>query len=796
MTRVLTCMLAAALLASGELIAQSTPDGSLGRQSAFGRALSISGTDVLIGEPDHETKPGQVFVYRKAAGKWAETTALSARDGAVSDGFGTSMATAGNLAVIGSLRANENRGAAYVFQRDARGAWTQIAKLTASDGATAENFATAVAIAGDLALVGASSQNKQTGAVYVYRRSGNNWTQEAKLLSPEAKEQGFFGTAVAVMGDRILVGEPGYNERTGTVHVFAREGTAWKAVSKLSTTGVQKNERFGMPIVMEGNRVYVGVVGFGSNSGAVYAFARDAQGELREVGRHFAFEARANEQFGNAIAASGNNLWIGAPRASGGRGMVYHIWRDAADSLSGASNRMLAATQSRNDFFGFNIAAGSNLVAIAALNDDFGLGSVTIYEFANGKWTPAPPLGRPDERMASITGKKVECNNSKAGAFGCANVELMSFVSIADMGGSRGVQVSGIWGWTDPQSNREYALVGRFDGTSFVDVTDPSNPRYIGDLPLTPGSNAAPWREIKTYKNYALISADGAGPAHLQIFDLTQLRNVKTPQKFQPTVLYKRVNSVHNIVVNEESGFAYAVGSSSGGETCGGGLHMIDIRDPLNPQFAGCFADPQTGRASTGYSHDALCVNYRGPDQDYANREICLGSNETMLSIADVTDKKNPKALSRAAYPKVGYLHQGWFTKDMRYFYMNDELDEVSGLVQNTRTLVWDLADLDDPQMILEFSSPTQASDHNLYIKDDLMYQSHYKAGVRLVDVSNPTKPVEIGFFDTAPTQPDTPGFAGSWGNFPYFKSGTWIASSMNEGLFVLKKKDTTKPVL
>jgi choice-of-anchor B domain-containing protein len=187
---------------------------------------------------------------------------------------------------------------------------------------------------------------------------------------------------------------------------------------------------------------------------------------------------------------------------------------------------------------------------------------------------------------------------------------------------------------------------------------------------------------------------------------------------------------------------------------------------------------------------------YKGPDADYANREICLGSNETMLSIADVTDKKAPKAVSRASYPKVGYAHQGWFTKDMRYFFMNDELDEVSGLVQNTRTLIWDLADLDDPQMVAEFTSPTQASDHNLYINENLMYQSHYKAGVRLVDISNPLKPVEIGFFDTAPTQSDTPGFSGSWGNYPYFKSGNWIASSMNEGLFVLKKKETTKPVL
>jgi choice-of-anchor B domain-containing protein len=539
---------------------------------------------------------------------------------------------------------------------------------------------------------------------------------------------------------------------------------------------------------VNGDRVYVGLLGFGSAAGAVHAFTRDAQGTFRAAGQHFASEQHPGENFGGAVAAEGSHLWIAAPRANTGRGIVYQIGAD--------STKLTAANAGAMDLFGGALAARGNLLAISAFNDDFGLGSVAIYELANGKWTQAASLARPDERMASQTGKKVECSNGKAQEFPCSGVDLLSFMSVADIGGTRGVGLSGIWGWTDPDTNREYALVGRMDGTAFVDVTDPSRPRYLGDLLLTPGANPSYWREIKTYKNYMLVSSDGAGAHGLQIFDLKQLRDVKAPKAFTPTALYRRVNSVHNVVVNEESGFAYAVGSSSGGETCGGGLHMIDMKDPLNPQFAGCFADPQTGRASTGYTHDALCVVYHGPDKDYQNREICLGANETMLSIADVTDKKNPKAVSRAAYPKVGYLHQGWFTKDMRYFFMNDELDEVSGLVENTRTLIWDLADLDDPQMVKEFSSPGKASDHNLYIMGDLMYQSHYKAGVRLVDVSNPLAPVEIGYFDTAPSQPDLPGFAGSWGNFPYFKSGTWIASSVDEGLFVLKKKDTTKPVL
>ena len=787
MNRITLALLAAAMLVGGGASAQSTADGDIGTvQGAFGRALAIAGADLIVGEPNNPGLAGAVYVYRKAGAGWTEAATLKASDAETSDGFGNTIAANGDVMAVTASRANQNRGAVYFFHRE-RGSWIERARFIAADGTPAESFGQSLAVAGDLAVVGAPAQNGQVGAVYVYRRNGNSWTQAAKITSPEPKPQNFFGLAVAISGDRLLIGEPGYNERTGTVRVYARVGDSYQPVGRLAGEGVQKNDRFGSPVVTAGERAYVGATGANNMAGSVFAFTRDAKGEFKSGERHAATDAAAGDAFGSAIAANGGELWIAAPRAVQGRGAVYH--------MTATPTRLTLPEANAGDFFGGALASHGSLTAIAAFNDDHGLGSVGIYELANGKWTTTASLNRPDERMASQSGKKVECSHGKASEFACSNVDLLSFMSVKDLGGGRGVHLSGIWGWTDPQTDREYALVGRMDGTAFVDVTDPAHPRYLGDLPLTPGANPSFWREIKTYKDYMLVSADGAGAHGLQIFDLKQLRGVKEPKSFKPSVLYTRVNSVHNVVVNEESGFAYAVGSSSGGETCGGGLHMIDLKDALNPQFAGCFADPQTGRASTGYSHDALCVIYKGPDKDYQNREICLGSNETMLSIADVTDKKQPKAVSRAAYPKVGYLHQGWFTKDMRYFFMNDELDEVSGLVQNTRMLIWDLADLDDPQMVKEFFSPTTASDHNLYIKDDLMYQSHYKAGVRLVDVSNPLSPVEIGFFDTAPTEPDTPGFAGSWGNFPYFKSGTWIASSVNEGLFVLKKQDK-KPVL
>ena len=121
-------------------------------------------------------------------------------------------------------------------------------------------------------------------------------------------------------------------------------------------------------------------------------------------------------------------------------------------------------------------------------------------------------------------------------------------------------------------------------------------------------------------------------------------------------------------------------------------------------------------------------------------------------------------------------------------------MDEFAGSVPRTRTLVWDVTDLDDPVVLTEFLGTTAATDHNLYINDRYMYQSNYVAGLRIIDVADPRNPVEVGYFDTVPFGENVPGFAGSWSNYPFFKSGTIIVTSMREGLFVLKKRQT--PVL
>ena len=158
------------------------------------------------------------------------------------------------------------------------------------------------------------------------------------------------------------------------------------------------------------------------------------------------------------------------------------------------------------------------------------------------------------------------------------------------------------------------------------------------------------------------------------------------------------------------------------------------------------------------------------------------------FQISDVTDKANPVELSNASHPNPAYMHQGWLTEDQQYFIMDDESDVIAGNVATTRTLIWDVADLEDPVLAREFFGSLPASAHNLYVKGDFTYQANYKYGLHILDTSDPLNPVEVGMFDTAPYG-SGPGFGGAWSTYPFFESGAIIVTSMQEGFFILKKR-------
>jgi choice-of-anchor B domain-containing protein len=391
-----------------------------------------------------------------------------------------------------------------------------------------------------------------------------------------------------------------------------------------------------------------------------------------------------------------------------------------------------------------------------------------------------------------------------ADKYPCQNVELLAHVPASELMGER---LNDIWGWTDPQTGKEYALVGLTDGVTFVDISDPENPEVIGKLAETGGTASksvtaasrppagfrmrhekSDWRDFKVYEDHIFVVSDNQpdGIEHgMQVFDLTRLREMETPAEvYTADVVYTEFHDAHNIAINEETGYAYAIGSRSHGP----GLHMIDIRDPMNPTFAGYYADPEAGGyLAEGYIHDTQCVIYRGPDEDYQGDEVCFSSSELKFLLVNVTDKAAPYTISQKSYEGNAYAHQGWLTEDHQYFLLDDEMDEMSGNT-NTRTYICDVRDLDDPQMIGVYTSEKTSIDHNQFVKGNYTYQANYTSGLRILDISDIASGTleEVAYFDTYP-QDDRPVFEGAWSNYPYFESGVVVVSDITGGLFVLR---------
>jgi len=377
---------------------------------------------------------------------------------------------------------------------------------------------------------------------------------------------------------------------------------------------------------------------------------------------------------------------------------------------------------------------------------------------------PAPP---------PVTGLSMgpeACVGGAAGSFPCAGIALRKRVPLDAMNGTAG---NDIWGWVDTTTGKEYALMGMSNGAAFVDVTDPDNPLFLGNLPTATVNSA--WRDIKVYENYAYVVADGAGAHGMQVFDLTRLRGVVAPQTFMPDTLYTDFGHAHNIAINEDSGFAYVVGT----DTCGEGLHIIDIRTPSTPVQAGCHADFET--------HDTQCVSYLGPDVDHQGSEICMSSAKDRIEIVDVSDPSATVSLSTTSYPQLGFVHQAWLTEDHQFLFVGDEFDERDFNVP-TRTHIIDVSDLDAPSQIFAYDAATSSIDHNLYVRGNRLFQANYMSGLRILefaDLSN-QEIMEVAFFDTFPAS-DAREFDGAWSVYPYLPSGTIIVSDISNGLFILR---------
>jgi len=246
----------------------------------WARDVAISGNSVLIGGQAKDgavVQSGAAYVFTRTAGVWTEQQKFWASDGLLNNNFGAAVDIDGDSCLIGSHSdgaQGASAGSAYVFTRTA-GVWTQQQKLLASDGVAGQWLGSSVALHGDTAVVGAWGYNAEQGAVYVWTRTAGVWTQLQKLTASDGVAGDRFGYSVAIDGNWLVVGAYVDDTSAGSIYLFYRSAGVWTEYQKLIALDAAVDDRFGWSVSISGRQVVVGAPrddDHGANSGSVYIF--------------------------------------------------------------------------------------------------------------------------------------------------------------------------------------------------------------------------------------------------------------------------------------------------------------------------------------------------------------------------------------------------------------------------------------------------------------------------------------------------------------------------------------------
>ena len=312
------------------------------------------------------------------------------------------------------------------------------------------------------------------------------------------------------------------------------------------------------------------------------------------------------------------------------------------------------------------------------------------------------------------------------------------------------------WGYYHEATDTEYVLLCTTAGTYVLNAKDPTKPRVTGYIPASAsGWRNSPWRDIKVFGSYAYgVTESGGG---MQIIDLRDPEKPKYVGTYKPSSV--SWTNTHNIAMDEQNGIAYCCGTRSG-------MHIIDVKtNPTSPRYIANFRSP--------YIHDLHI------EHGLAHCADIWGNNYFIL---DVSKLPTIKRLGSARAPGIRYCHNNWATYDKLFSVATNE--SAGGPVS-----IWDISNLNAPRNIANYrANPTtarQAIPHNAFILDRVMHVSHYTEGYRTVDLSVPSKPVELGYYDT--WSGASTGYNGNWGVYPFTRSGNMFLSDRSTGLYIVK---------
>jgi FG-GAP repeat protein/thrombospondin type 3 repeat protein len=378
----------------------------------FGESVAIDGDTMVVGAPSDDAFRGSAFVFVRSGGVWSEQQKLTAGDGATFDQFGTSVAIDGDTLAVGAFNDDGGRGSAYVFVRGG-GLWSEQQKLAAGDGTPGDIFGRSVAISGETLAVGAEGDVAFRGSAYVFVRSGGVWNEQQKLTASDGATFDQFGRSVAIDGDTLAVGAVGDDSNRGSAYVFVRSGGVWSEQQKLTASDGTAGANFGRPVAISGDTLVVGAVAANVFRGSAYVFVRSG-GVWSEQQKLTAGDGTPGVQFGRSVAIDGDTLVVGAGGDDGGRGSAFVFVRSGG--VWSEQQKLAAGDGTAGDSFGDSVAISAATVAVGASGDDGARGSAYVFSFdADGDGVPddsdnCPTVANADQGDADGDGLGNACD--------------------------------------------------------------------------------------------------------------------------------------------------------------------------------------------------------------------------------------------------------------------------------------------------------------------------------------------------------------------------------------------------
>jgi len=366
----------------------------------FGDTVVVNGDMALvgsIGDDDNGSLSGSAYVFqRDGSGDWIEQAKLTASDGEEFDFFSRSLAIDGDIALVGADGDDDKAsgaGAVYVFQRDGSGDWIEQAKLTASDGAANDLFGHSLSLDDDRLLVGASEMmSGGTGLAYIFERDGSgNWLEQVKLTASDGAADDEFGNTVALAGDVALVGawidgDAGF--ASGSAYIFHREGSGnWVEQPKVTASDAVANDRFGFSVALDHGVALVGAYQDDGN-GSAYVFRQDASGDWVEQTKLTASDGAAGDEFGYSVSLAGDVALVGVRRDDDSglsSGSAYLYQHDGSGNW--VEQKLTASDAAAGDEFGWSVSIEGDVALVGSwFDDDNGAesGSAYFYTLSDG----------------------------------------------------------------------------------------------------------------------------------------------------------------------------------------------------------------------------------------------------------------------------------------------------------------------------------------------------------------------------------------------------------------------------